>query len=150
MQNPKFTEHLERMAAVHDAKSDDYATTADPLSNFKFAATAAGTDTDTVFRVLIGVKLARLNELLKGKRPSMSPSMTACSTCPSIPRCGLVRADEPAGDCGAWLADRGAHGHERGSGSRATLAARLRGWLRDLVLLVEQCPSGGESFAVGA
>lgn len=70
MQNPKFTDHLERMAAVHDAKSDDYATTADPLSNFKFAATVAGTDTDTVFRVLLGVKLARLNELLgKGKTP---------------------------------------------------------------------------------
>lgn len=69
MQNPKFTAHLERMAAVHDAKSDDYATTADPLSNFKLAAATAGTDTDTVFRVLIGVKLARLNELLKGKTP---------------------------------------------------------------------------------
>lgn len=69
MQNPKFTDHLERMAAVHDAKNHDYAEAGDPLSNFKFAATVAGTDTDTVFRVLLGVKLARLNELLKGKTP---------------------------------------------------------------------------------
>lgn len=69
MQNPAFTAHLARMAEVHDAKNHDYAQDGDPLSNFRFAAETAGADMDTVFRVLIGVKLARLNELLKGKTP---------------------------------------------------------------------------------
>ena len=69
MKNPKFDAHLARMAATHDAKNHDYASDTDPLSNFRFAALAAGTTMDTVFRVLIGVKLARLDELLKGKDP---------------------------------------------------------------------------------
>lgn len=57
------------MRAVHDAKNHDYARDDDPLSNFRFAATVAGVPMDTVFRVLLGVKLARLDELLKGKTP---------------------------------------------------------------------------------
>lgn len=69
MNNPKFTDHLARMAEVHDRKNHDYAQDGDPLSNFRFSAAVAGTDMDTVFRVLIGVKIARLNELLKGKTP---------------------------------------------------------------------------------
>jgi hypothetical protein len=69
MRNPKFDAHLDRMRAIHDAKNADYARDDDPLSNFTFAAGVAGCEVDTVFRVLIGVKLARLDELLKGKTP---------------------------------------------------------------------------------
>ena len=67
--NPRFTDHLDRMRAIHDAKSHDYATVDDPFSNFKLAADVAGVSTDTVFATLIGVKLARLRELLAGKEP---------------------------------------------------------------------------------
>lgn len=67
--NPKFDAHLLRMARVHDAKNTDYAADGNPYSNFELAATMAGCSTDTVFRVLIGVKMARLDELLKGKIP---------------------------------------------------------------------------------
>lgn len=69
VRNPVFLAHLDKMRAIHEAKNHDYASDADPLSNFRFAATVAGCSVDTVFRVLLGVKLARLDELLKGKTP---------------------------------------------------------------------------------
>jgi hypothetical protein len=69
MRNPKFDAHLETMRSLHDAKNADYADDGNPYSNFEFAAKVGGCSVDTVFRVLIGVKLARLDELLKGKSP---------------------------------------------------------------------------------
>lgn len=69
MRNPAFDAHLEQMRSTHDSKNADYANDGDPLSNFTLAAAVAGCSRDTVFRVLIGVKLARLDELLKGKTP---------------------------------------------------------------------------------
>ena len=60
---------LKQMQETHDRKNEDYATAGNPYSNFQLAATIAGCSVDTVFRVLIGVKLARLDELLKGKVP---------------------------------------------------------------------------------
>jgi hypothetical protein len=69
MRNPKFDAHLEVMRAIHDAKNADYAQDGNPYSNFELAASVAGCPVDTVFRVLIGVKLARLTELLGGKEP---------------------------------------------------------------------------------
>lgn len=69
MRNPKFDAHLEVMRAIHDAKNTDYAQDGNPYSNFEMAASVAGCPVDTVFRVLIGVKLARLAELLGGKEP---------------------------------------------------------------------------------
>lgn len=65
MRNPAFTGLLERMAELHDRKNHDYASDADPLSNFKEAAEVARgfTGVDAVFASLIGVKLARLREL---------------------------------------------------------------------------------------
>ena len=67
--NPAFDAHLEKMKDVHDTKNHDYAADGNPYSNFMLSATLAGCSVDTVFRVLIGVKLARLDELLKGKTP---------------------------------------------------------------------------------
>lgn len=69
MRNDKFDAHLERMRAVHEAKNNDYAQDDNPFSNFELSAMVADCTPDTVFRVLIGVKLARLTELLKGKAP---------------------------------------------------------------------------------
>lgn len=67
--NPKFDALLRTMQATHDRKNADYAQDGNPYSNFEYAAEVAGTTVDTVFRVLLGVKLARLDELLKGKTP---------------------------------------------------------------------------------
>lgn len=69
MRNQKFDAQLETMRAIHDAKNSDYAEDGNPYSNFEHAAAVAGCSVDTVFRVLIGVKLARLKELLGGKEP---------------------------------------------------------------------------------
>jgi hypothetical protein len=69
--NPKFHAALKRMAEIHDKKSADYATSTDRYSNFKEAAATAGVTVDDVFAVLIGIKLARLKELIKaGKTPN--------------------------------------------------------------------------------
>lgn len=72
MPNPAFHALLHRMAEMHDKKSADYADidAGNYYSNFELSAKIAGTTPDTVFRVLIGVKLARLDELLKGKTPN--------------------------------------------------------------------------------
>lgn len=71
LKNPKFSRALERMEAVHNRKSDDYAHAGNRYSNFEQAAATAGVSVDQVFAVLIGVKLARLQELLKeGKVPN--------------------------------------------------------------------------------
>ena len=68
--NPKFDQVLQKMKAMHDKKSQDYANDTNRYANFEHAATSAGTTVDVVFRVLIGVKLARLSELQgKGKAP---------------------------------------------------------------------------------
>jgi hypothetical protein len=67
--NEAFHALLTRMGETHDKKNQDYADTANGryYSNFESAAQVAGCTVDTVFRVLIGIKLARLDELLKGK-----------------------------------------------------------------------------------
>lgn len=68
--NYRFEQLLNDMRALHEKKNADYARSDDPLSNFKEAAGLAGCSVDTVFRVMIGIKLARLKELLaSGKSP---------------------------------------------------------------------------------
>lgn len=69
--NPKFHALLAQMASTHDRKNADYAHDGNPYSNFEQAAAVAGCGVDTVFAVLIGIKLARLQVLLKsGKAPN--------------------------------------------------------------------------------
>ena len=65
MTNPKFEALLARMLRVHNAKNHDYTHGGNPYSNFEEAAQTAGCDVEMVFRVLIGVKMSRLNALLK-------------------------------------------------------------------------------------
>jgi hypothetical protein len=71
--NPRFARALRRMEETHDAKSHDYATTTNPYANFDFAQTLAarfGEPHDQVFATMVGIKLARLGELLgNGKTP---------------------------------------------------------------------------------
>jgi hypothetical protein len=57
------------MEETHEIKNSDYASDTDPYSNFKFACDFAQTPLYKVYLVLLGVKVARLHELLKGKTP---------------------------------------------------------------------------------
>jgi len=68
--NPDFQEILEKITNIHNKKSNDYAEDGDYYSNFKFAAFVGDTTVDQVFRMIIGIKLARLKELRKGKTPN--------------------------------------------------------------------------------
>jgi hypothetical protein len=54
---------------LHNQKNHDYASEADPFSNFAYAAQFAGVTVDTVFKVLMGVKWARLKELQNKLQP---------------------------------------------------------------------------------
>ena len=66
-----YTEAVQRMGEVHDAKSHDYAKDHNRYSNFEFAAQLADEfpdGPDRVFATMIGIKLARLAELLKNHK----------------------------------------------------------------------------------
>lgn len=69
--NPKFDALLTKMSEMHEKKAADYSHAGDRYSNFREAAVAAQTDISTVFKVLMGIKMARLNELEgMGKKPN--------------------------------------------------------------------------------
>jgi hypothetical protein len=68
--NPKFMALLEEMRKTHESKNADYAKADNPYSNFEGTAELAGVSIDTVFRVLMGVKLMRLRELQGSKMPN--------------------------------------------------------------------------------
>ena len=64
---------MDELKELHERKNKDYATDANPYSNFEFASQLVALFNDPVdatFAAIIGVKLARLGELLgKGKTP---------------------------------------------------------------------------------
>ncbi len=60
---------LKTQYEVIERKNNDYAEDNDAFSNFKFAAEFADIPVTKAFQVLIGVKIARLKELLNGKVP---------------------------------------------------------------------------------
>ena len=61
--NSRMAQILSRIGELHDRKSHDYAHGGNPYSNFEEAAVTAGTSVDSVFRTMLGIKLARLNAL---------------------------------------------------------------------------------------
>lgn len=70
--NPIYSEILSKMKTLHENKSHDYAQDSNVFSNFEIAGNLAShfkDGTDRAFVVLIGVKIARLSELLSGKTP---------------------------------------------------------------------------------
>lgn len=70
--NPAYVSLIHKMLEIHEIKSHDYADDSNPFSNFEFAAQVAkgfNDEVDKVFATLIGVKLARLQQLLNGKSP---------------------------------------------------------------------------------
>lgn len=76
----KYARSLEDFYAgnllVMKGKSEDYSEVADPFSNFRFAASAAGVTIEQVFLVLKGIKLARLKQLLLNDRAPNNESIT--------------------------------------------------------------------------
>jgi len=67
----KFSLLLEQMAKIHASKSADYSKAADPYSNFKYAAQVADVPIYKVYLVLLGVKFARILQLLEsGQTPN--------------------------------------------------------------------------------
>lgn len=81
MRNPIHSEILDKCRELHEKKSHDYAQDDNPFSNFEYAAKVAEPFTDPVdkvFATLIGVKLARLAELRKGKEPKNESIEDTC------------------------------------------------------------------------
>lgn len=78
MRNRTFSELVRHMEETHDRKNSDYATDGNPYSNFEYAAGVAEGFTDPVDRVfatLIGVKLARLQQLTQPGRAPQNESL---------------------------------------------------------------------------
>lgn len=75
MNNPKFNSLLDKMKETHDKKNSDYANDLDPYSNFSFAASFAGTQKLQVYLTLLGVKAARLIELLGKNKEAKNESI---------------------------------------------------------------------------
>ena len=68
--NPDFQKVIEQITELHNKKSNDYAQNDNFYSNFQFAAFVGGVTVDQVFRVILGIKLARLKEFMSGKTPN--------------------------------------------------------------------------------
>jgi len=77
MPNKTFESLLEEMLSLHNKKAQDYAQEGNPYSNFERASILSSwfsNPLDSVFAALIGIKLARLAELLSsGKVPNNEP-----------------------------------------------------------------------------
>lgn len=71
--NPLLNDLVQKLLRLHDQKNHDYAAEGDPFSNFTYAAQFAGVPVDTVFKVLMGVKWARLHELTRKDAPRNEP-----------------------------------------------------------------------------
>lgn len=70
--NLRFEQLLKDMGELHNSKNADYCgdgAAVNPYQNFEDAAAFAGCSVDIVFRVLIGIKGARLKALLASHKP---------------------------------------------------------------------------------
>jgi hypothetical protein len=75
MRDKHFREVEDTFAAgllVMQAKNEDYAKDADPYSNFRFAAQAAGISMEQGMLYLLGIKLARLENLISAPPESVN------------------------------------------------------------------------------
>ncbi len=69
--SPHFKQLLDDMWELHQKKNHDYAHNDNPFSNFEEAAAEAGLTVDQVFKVMVGIKNARIRELERsGKSPA--------------------------------------------------------------------------------
>jgi hypothetical protein len=73
MDNTIFNKLMDELKQLHSKKNHDYASDDDPYSNFEFAAHLVkefNNPVDVVFVCMIGIKIARLGQLLSGKTPN--------------------------------------------------------------------------------
>ena len=70
MDNHPVLDVLRDMAETVESKAHDYADDENVYSNFEGAARLAGVSVDTVFHVMIGIKMERLRQLMSGKEPN--------------------------------------------------------------------------------
>lgn len=68
MRNPAFDALLEHVREIHNAKNSDYASDADPLSNFR-KSEALGIPAWKGILVRMGDKWSRIEQLASGKTP---------------------------------------------------------------------------------
>jgi hypothetical protein len=61
---------FDQMQEIVESKAHDYAKDTNVFSNFEFAADVAGVTVEQEFMVMIGTKVARLRELMGGKKPN--------------------------------------------------------------------------------
>lgn len=74
----------QKMLDIHERKSHDYAQEGNKFSNFERASIISSwfnDPTDRVFATLIGIKLARLAELLNGKEALNEPTEDSFIDC---------------------------------------------------------------------
>lgn len=72
MASKTFIELIDKCKKIHNKKSYDYASNNNPHSNFEFASEFAHnfmSAPDHTYATIIGIKIARLIELLNGKEP---------------------------------------------------------------------------------
>lgn len=65
--NPDFEALLEEIFELHNRKNEDYAGDSNPFANFEYVARFTGLSVDKVIEVMIGIKYARLDVLLKAE-----------------------------------------------------------------------------------
>lgn len=70
-----FLQVLDKIKATHLKKRADYSDPRDPFSNFKEAALMAGITTSQSFELLIGIKQARIKQLLQPNRIAVNESL---------------------------------------------------------------------------
>ena len=64
-----YNELVKQLWGILQAKNHDYANSEDVFANFTLISQITGLSVEQVFFVFIGVKVARLKELFKGKDP---------------------------------------------------------------------------------
>lgn len=76
---PDFLATLDQMREIHRKKNEDYANTANPLSNFDISSYVLALfnhPRDQTFASLIGTKLGRLSSLLQSQRDPNNESVS--------------------------------------------------------------------------
>src|SRR4051812_27218090 len=71
--NPHYLKLVQELTEIHERKNTDYASADDPYSNFIYADMMMepfkNYPVHRVFVALLGVKLARMSQLLSGRTP---------------------------------------------------------------------------------
>ena len=75
MPNKHFLTLIEECKQIHEKKLHDYAQDDNPFSNFERASDIANGTVNDIFKVMIGIKIARLEELLENDKQPLNESI---------------------------------------------------------------------------